>query len=57
MFFPCVRAEQFIGDEQDRGKCKKEAVSGLNDLLWFDSFVLVIPIFVIFNQKPRVLLP
>lgn len=53
--FPCVRAERFTGDEQDREKCRKEAVSGLNDLLWFDSFV--IPIFVIFNQKPTVQLP
>lgn len=42
-----------MGEQQDR----KEAGSGLNDLLGFDSFVLVIPIFVIFNQNPMVLLP
>lgn len=35
----------------------QEAVPGLNDLLWFDSFVLVVPILPIFNQKPTVLLP
>lgn len=51
--FLCVRAEPCMGEQQDR----KEAGSGLNDLLGFHSFVLVIPIFVIFYQNPMVLLP
>lgn len=35
----------------------QEAVPRFHGLLWFDSFVSVEPILVIFNQKPTVLLP
>lgn len=35
----------------------QEAVPGFHGLLWIDSFVLLEPMLVIFNQKPTVLLP
>lgn len=56
MLCPCVSAERLTVDERDRGTCK-EAVPGFNDPLWFGSFVLVVPVLVMFNQKPTVLLP